>query len=402
MTSPMTWQNELKASLTSVGDLLAADLILEAEAEQLARIGDAFKIRITPYYAKLMERRADCPIRLQAVPALGEVDPVLPEWAQDWSREVYAQTVPWVSDPIGDQLHLEVPRLTHRYRSRAILHFSSLCAVYCRFCFRKSHLNDEERPLYQGDVVPALEYLKKNSEIRELILTGGDPLSVPTLQLEKFLLELSKIPSIKTLRFHSRMLVTLPSRVDADLLGLLSRNWPFQLIWVSHFNHPRELTEEVRQASLSLKKLGILLLNQSVLLKGVNDSAEVLETLLASLYELGILPYYMHYPDWTPGTFHFRTGVERAKQLMLGLRGKVPGPALPRLMLDTPKGHGKVGLLEVGSQKILAEKSDREAGVGGRIYEISCEFGPQVRGQNSTAYRYLDLYPLPSDRPKAL
>lgn len=394
MSDLMTWQNEFKASLTSVRDLLAADLILEAEAEQLRRIGDEFKIRITPYYTKLMERRADCPIRLQAVPGLGEVDPALPKWAEDWSREVYSRNCPWVSDPIGDQLHLEAPRLTHRYRSRAILHFSSLCAVYCRFCFRKSHLNDDDRPLYQGDVVPALEYLKTHSEIHELILTGGDPLSVPTLHLEKFLIELSKIPSIKTLRFHSRMLVTLPSRVDAELRGLLSRDWPFQLVWVSHFNHPKELTEEVRQASLGLRKLGILLLNQSVLLRGVNDSTEVLESLLVGLYERGILPYYMHYPDWTPGTFHFRVGVERAKQLMHGLRGKVPGPALPRLMLDTPKGLGKVGLLEVGSQTIVAEKLDVESGIGGRIYQISAELGPDVRKGHSVDYRFLDLYPI--------
>jgi lysine 2,3-aminomutase len=389
------WKQELLQSFTSISDLTKSQLITTTEAAQLNQLGEQFKVRITPYYAGLMSSSPHCPIRKQAIPDLGEADPVLPEWISKLSQQIYGRPTPWNQDAIGDVKNLAAPRITHRYRNRAILHLSSMCAVFCRFCFRKSHLNDSERTLYEGSLDPAFQYLEANSEIRELILTGGDPLSISDLALKKTLERVSQIRNIKTVRIHSRMPVTLPSRFTSDLLEVLGHPWGFNLVIVSHFNHPKELTPAAIQSIKQIKKAGLTLLNQSVLLRGINNSLECLQDLFQGLYEAGVIPFYLHHPDWTPGTFHFRVSVEEGRNLFSHLKGLVPGPALPHYILDIPQGFGKTSLMDNSLVKLeelpSSSHSDPHAsGIRGAIYKVSA---PSTRKGDQSHYTYLDLFP---------
>ncbi len=382
------WKKELLTSSTSARDLVERGLVTADEAQHLEAITRDFKLRITPYYAQLIENSPDCPIRKQAIPNLGEVDPELPEWASQWSQKIYGRTEPWHPDPIGDLNLQAAPRLTHRYPQRAILHLSSMCAVYCRFCFRKSHLNDESRTLYEGGLQPAFDYLQDHPEISELILTGGDPLSLTDSMLERVFRQVDQIPSVRVIRIHSRMAVTLPSRFSESLLRVLAQNWGFSITLVSHFNHPKELTELARKKLKLLRQAGVTLLNQCVLMRGVNASLPTLQVLFQSLYENGVIPFYLHHPDWTPGTFHFRVSVQQGQDLMRELRGRVSGPALPSYVLDIPQGLGKTSLLDGSVEKI---DEYRSTSLIGAIYELS---GPNTRNGRAQKSRYLDLAPL--------
>lgn len=381
------WKQELLQSFTEISTLVEKQILSPAEAKKLESSGqeNPYKIRITPYYAGLMSASSDCPIRKQAIPALGEADPLLPEWASHWSQQIYKRPNPWHADAIGDLKNLAAPRITHRYQSRAILHLSSMCAVYCRFCFRKSHLNDEERTLYEGSLEPAFQYLERSTTISELILTGGDPLSVADSAILRLLERISRISHIKTLRIHSRMAVTLPCRFTPSLLSLLGQDWNFNIILVSHYNHPRELSPEALSTLQRLKKKGVTLLNQAVLLRGVNNEATTLEALFRGLYQAGVIPFYLHHPDWTPGTFHFRVSIEEGQSILSQLRGVLPGPALPDYILDIPQGYGKVSLLDPRVRKI---QHVQDSILSGALYEVPT---PSTRFQNEKSHRYLDL-----------
>ncbi|MBI3543809.1 MAG: KamA family radical SAM protein [Deltaproteobacteria bacterium] len=364
-----SWQQDLLESYSSVEELERAGLLSDRDAERLRALGARFRVRVPRYYAALMDRSAEgrerCPIRAQAIPSLGEQDPLLPEWARRWSARAFGRETPWIDDAIGDLARLAAPRLTHRYGNRAIVHVSSLCAMYCRFCFRKSHLNDAERTLYDGSLDPALEYVAAHPEIRELILTGGDPISLPDAWLARFLARVETIHHVRHVRVHSRMAATLPSRLTPELARALSGR-RFVVSLVSHFNHPREWTPEARRGLRRLREAGVPLYNQSVLLRGVNDHADTLASLFQALYEDGVAPFYLHHPDWTPGTFAYRAPVARGLELMRELRGRLSGPALPEYVLDTPGGLGKVALTS-------ATKLDErvEDGLGGALYELT-------------------------------
>lgn len=399
------WTQQLAQSYTSVDELSRAGLLRPDEAARLARLGERFQVRVTPYYASLMQSgmrpgsQADqpsCPIRLQAIPALGEEDPSeLPAWATEWSRRIHGRDVPWTPDPIGDVERLAAARLTHRYGNRAILHLSTMCAVYCRFCFRKSHLNEREAALYDGSLDPAFAYLAGHEEIRELILTGGDPLSLTDTALERVLERASALPHLRVVRIHSRMAVTLPSRLTPELAALLARvqsRSPLSIHLVSHFNHPREWTTEAREALSRMRGAGVALFNQSVLLRDVNADPPILGELFQSLYESGVTPMYLHYPDWTPGTFAFRPGIERGQEIMRELRGQLPGAALPHYVLDLPGGHGKASLLDSTTRKLEEFPASQSGGRGalkirGALYELA---SPATRAGRGTPL-YLDL-----------
>lgn len=366
------WKQELLNSYTSGTDLAKAGIITELEAARLGKVSELFKIRITPYYANLISSDPACPIRLQAIPQTQEEDPEFPQWVKHWSEKLYQKPSPMSNDAIGDIRNLAAPRITHRYPQRAILHLSSLCAMYCRFCFRKTHLNDQDRTLYDGSLDEAFAYLKTHTEIEELILTGGDPLSVTDEALRRVFERVSEIKNIKVVRIHSKMAVTLPARFNSSLLSILSKDWGFQLILVSHFNHPKELTPLAKEKIKALKKTGVTLLNQSVLLRRVNDSATTLEALFQGLYQIGVIPYYLHHPDWTAGTFHFRLSIEQGRTLMRALRGRLSGPALPDYILDIPGGYGKISLLDESSCKKLQDlERDCPSEISGSLYELT-------------------------------
>lgn len=393
-TDAPSWQKELLESFTSVDELETAGILTTEEAAGARASGERFRVRVPRYYAQLMDRspegRAHCPIRAQALPGLGEQDPPLPDWARRLSVRAFGRAEPWLDDAIGDLAKLAAPRLTHRYGNRAIVHLSSLCALYCRFCFRKSHLNDDERTLYDGSLEPALEYVGSHDEITEVILTGGDPLSLPDRWLERFLGRLGQLKHIRHVRLHSRMAATMPSRLTPELAQILA-NVPFQVALVSHFNHARELTRMSLSRLESFRKQGIALYNQSVLLRAVNDQAETLRELFQGLYNHGVRPFYLHHPDWTPGTFSFRLPIERGQQIMDELAGTLSGPALPHYVLDIPGGQGKVAL--TGQAVACLERKSGD-GLGGALYRVT---PPRTRSSGREPILYAELWKLAAE-----
>jgi lysine 2,3-aminomutase len=344
--SPPSWQQELRESYTSIADLVQAKLISETEAQQLpASLAAQYPIRISRYYARLLQPHAHCPIRRQIIPAPEELSqPSLPAWAQAWCQKAWQKNQPWDADPIGDTTFQVCPRLTHRYRYRALLHTSATCGVYCRFCFRKMHLSPFDQSLYQGNFQPALDYLQAHPEIHEVILTGGDPLMLTDAALARLLTALSTIAHIQHIRIHTRMVVGLPSRISSDLCRLLKTYAP-SLSMVHHFNHPRELTPQAQRALYRLLQAQIALYNQTVLMRGVNDHPKILFLLWQKLYHQGVKPYYLHHMDYVPGSFHLRVPISRGKRIMRQLVGHLSGPALPEYVLDLPGGGGKIHLM---------------------------------------------------------
>ena len=329
-----SWHWQLKHAARSATKLAELSFIQEEERIELDHVQTRFKTLITPYYLSLIDRSdPDCPIRRQALPHIDEL------------RDISGER----SDPIGDRRHAPTPLLVHRYPDRALLFPTFECPMFCRYCFRKETLNEEVVRLHAA-LPESLAYLREHTEIKELILSGGDPLMLGNSKIE-YLLDAIGQTSIERLRIHSRMPVTLPQRIDKQLVALLSPerlNKPVYL--VTHFNHPRELTFESLQAIKLLKSEGLTILNQSVLLRDVNDRLETLSTLFQRLADQGVLPYYLHHPDLTRGTHHLRVSLAFGRHLYQQLRGHLSGYMIPRYVIDIPGGGGKVEVISEAVQ----------------------------------------------------
>lgn len=316
------WQTQIKESVRSVKELNGYAFAASDKAEA------DYRVLVPQYYLSLIDKNdPKDPIAMMAFPQDAEL-------FQEGLR-----------DPIGDLAKQAAKRLTHRYKDRALLHVTNLCPMYCRFCFRKNLMNEAEESMYSGDFEEAFQYLEKHPEISELILTGGDPWMLSDEKLSLLVDEIgARAPSVKRLRFHTRMPVTLPSRVTKNLLLAIQRKGRFQLIVVTHFNHPRELTPEAERAVSLLKEAGVMVLNQTVLLAGVNNAAEILQQLFQKLGDWGVLPYYLHHCDTVAGGAHFRLPIDEGQRIWGELRGKLPGYLLPEYVLDVPGGLGKIPL----------------------------------------------------------
>ena len=317
-------------ALTRPQHLADARLIRNDQVAAVDDITARFGMAITPTMADLIDRTdpAD-PIARQFVPA--------PE-------ELHSDPLD-VSDPIGDATHSPVTGIVHRYPDRVLLLPLRVCPVYCRFCFRRETVgSNEPEVLGDADLTAALDYIAENKSIWEVILSGGDPLILSPRRLKQIVATLEGIDHVKVIRVHSRVPVVDPLRITADLLTALGSSKPVYV--VLHTNHPRELTPVALQACQQLADAGVSLLSQSVLLKGVNDNAVVLEELFRKLVANGIKPYYLHHADRAPGTVHFRTTVAQGQELMRELRGRLSGLCLPEYVLDIPGGHGKTPLDE--------------------------------------------------------
>lgn len=253
-----------------------------------------------------------------------------------------------LEDPIGDDAHSPVKGIVHRYPDRVLLKPAHVCSVYCRFCFRREMVGPKEgqaaEALNPVELDAALEYIRTTPAVWEVILTGGDPFVLSPRRLGLIMAELGKIDHVKVIRFHTRVPIADPTRVTPELVAALESDKAVYV--VVHCNHANELSDKVRAAAQLLIRAGIPLLSQSVLLRGVNDSAETLEKLFRALVEMRIKPYYLHHPDLAPGTGHFRLPVREGQSLARSLLGEVSGLAQPRYMLDIPGGHGKAPLLE--------------------------------------------------------
>lgn len=308
-------------ALTSVDDLIAAGLVAPADGPSLAPVAREFRIRITP------EMRAAMAV------GVGVARQFLPTSAE---AVVGPEAL---ADPIGDRAHEPVPGLTHRYPDRAILHLTQTCEVYCRFCFRRETVGAAGAlPADQLDV--ALGYISRTQAIREIILTGGDPFSLSARRIGAVMERLAAIPHLEVIRIHTRVPVVAPARITPALIRALDVR---PAVWIAiHTNHAGELTAAARAAIGRLNRAGIPLVAQTVLLRGVNDSADVLEALFRALTALRVKPYYLHHCDLARGAGHFRTTIAQGQAIMAALRTRLSGLSLPTYVLDIPGGYGKV------------------------------------------------------------
>ena len=294
------------------------------ESDAITALGDRFHFVITPYYASLMDPTDPaCPIRRQVVPATAELgDP-------DGLR-----------DPLDEVLHSPVKNVIRVYPDRIAFCVNNECALYCRYCLRKRMVGDDEWTMKQRELGVALDWIRRTPEIRDVLLTGGDPLVYSDAKLEWLLAELRAIPHVEIVRLGTRLPVTLPYRVTDDLCRMLAKYHP---IWLNtHFNHPRELTTDAAEACDRLTRAGIPVGNQSVLLRGINDSVETMQALCEGLVRMRVRPYYVYQAQLLEGTAHFRVPIERGVEIFRALRGRTSGFAIPQYVLDTP--YGKVPL----------------------------------------------------------
>ena len=316
------WQKSLAASINSLEELTKRFRI---DPESLQPVAERYPMRITPYYLSLVQEIGD-PIWRQCVP-----DP----------RELENGHLP--VDPLNEVASSPVPGLIHRYPDRVVLLVSSTCATLCRFCMRKSWIHSQAGSNTNNSIEAALEYIQKTSAIRDVILSGGDPLLLADEFLESILARLRKIPHVEIIRVGSRAPVTLPNRITPRLCRMLKRYHP---VYVNtHFNHPLEITPQSTEACARLADARIPVGNQTVLLKGVNDNLEVMKELMQKLLTIRVRPYYLHHMDLAKGTHHFRTSVEQGLKIMAGLRGYTSGMAIPYYVIDPPGGKGKVPIL---------------------------------------------------------
>lgn len=321
------WQDDVRAGVRHVRDLDALPL---SAGERAAAVQAAanHKVRAPKSYLDLIDwNDPDDPIRAQVIPSPDEL----------------VETDGELDDPIGDHVYSPVPRLTHRHADRVLLFPTYQCAVYCRFCFRKESLTAIGRGYTRAALEPALDYIASHTEIREVILTGGDPLSLPDKALEEIRARIEAIAHVRLLRIHTRVPVALPARVTPGLVAALQGR--LMVTVVTHFNHAREITPATEAACRTLRQAGFVLLNQSVLLKGVNDSVEALEELCRELmYRLGVKPYYLHHGDLARGMAHRRTTIAEGQALVAALRARLSGICNPTYVIDLPDGGGKVPL----------------------------------------------------------
>ncbi len=315
------WKQLLARSINSPEQLAT---YFPVAAEALAGVSDEFPMRINPYYLSLLREEGD-PLWLQAVPD---------------RRELADQVCP--ADPLNEENLSPVPNLVHKYPDRALFLVTNQCAMYCRFCTRKRKVGTERMQISRATMQEGFAYLRATPRIRDVLVSGGDPLLLPDETLAWLLDNLRAIPSIQIIRLGSRVPCTLPMRVTTRLAALLKRYHPLYLN--THFNHPREITAEAALACARLANAGIPLGNQTVLLKGVNDNAATITELMQGLLAIRVRPYYLFQADMTRGTNHFRTPVEKGLAIMRALIGHTSGMAVPTFAVDAPGGGGKIPL----------------------------------------------------------
>jgi lysine 2,3-aminomutase len=327
-TDAPDWRAQVRSAITTLEQLEQAFELTAAERIGAERaLHEGLPLSITPHYASLADRHDPrCPIRLQCVPTAAE-----------------STTVPGdLRDPLGEEAHTVAPHLVRRYPDRALLVATDRCSVYCRFCTRSRIVGQDGGARSLEALAPAFAWLRENPDVVDVIVSGGDPLIASDTRIEAILAELASIDSIVTVRVATRAPVTLPQRITPELCRVL-RTHPST--WVmTHFNHPRELAPAAITALARLADHGIPVMNQTVLLRGVNDDATTLATLFRGLVRHRARPYYLLQADPVRGTSHLRTPIETGLSIMRELSGRMSGIALPKLVVDTPNGRGKVAI----------------------------------------------------------
>jgi lysine 2,3-aminomutase len=301
------------------------------EREAFRLTDPVFHMGITPYYASLMDPEdPNCPIRLQAVPKMGETK------ISNFELE----------DPLGEESNMVVPGLTHRYPDRVLFYTNHNCAMYCRFCTRKRKVADPKSMTSKREYREIFDYLAAHPEVNDVLISGGDPLSLADKRLATIFEELSAIPSIKYCRLGSRNLVTLPQRCNDEFTAMLKhyQSRHLSIFFNTHYNCVEEITDEAWDACDRVAQSGTPMNNQMVLMKGINDSVEKVSALNRSLLQMRVRPYYMFQCDLAEGTSHFRTSIATGLEIVKGLRGHMSGMASPHYVVDAPGGGGKIPL----------------------------------------------------------
>ncbi|MFP3984339.1 MAG: KamA family radical SAM protein [Desulfurivibrionaceae bacterium] len=328
------WRKLLKESVTRAENLPVHLL----PASDLRQVISRYPMRVNPYYLSLIKEVGD-PLWLQAIPSTEEItDEICPE------------------DPLGEESLSPVPNLVHKYPDRVLFLVNSQCAVYCRFCTRKRKVGCPSMSITGESVQAGLDYIRRTPEVRDVLVSGGDPLLLADEELDYILARLRDISTVEIIRIGSRVPCTLPMRITDKLAGILKKYHPLYIN--THFNHPRELTEEAAAACTRMADSGIPLGCQTVLLRGVNDDYRTLRDLMRGLLRMRVRPYYLFQGDMTRGTNHFRTTVSAGQTIMKSLIGHVSGMAVPTYAVDAPGGGGKVPLTPAYIQ-------DREAAGSG-------------------------------------
>jgi len=319
------WKWQLRNRITSLDVIRELMPLTRREEEGIKRATGRLAMAITPYFFSLIDRQdPKCPIRKQAIPRLEEFSVASCEMV----------------DPCGEDSHSPVPGLVHRYPDRALLIVTDSCAMYCRYCTRKRMVGEEHPPMPVDRLDDALKYIRSKKSIRDVLISGGDPLMMKSEVLENYIAKLRAIPHIDIIRIGTRVPVTLPMRVNEELVSMLKKYHP---LYISiHFSHPREITPEVAKACTLLADAGIPLGSQTVLLKGVNDRTATMKRLMHELLKIRVRPYYLYQCDMAMGTGHFRTPVTVGMNIIEELRGHTTGYAVPTFVVDAPGGGGKI------------------------------------------------------------
>jgi lysine 2,3-aminomutase len=372
------WHWQARNAITTPERLAGAIALTPREREGAERAQQqGLPIAITPYYLSLCDPHdPTCPVRRQCVP--------------DGREGVIVEGD--LLDPLGEVEHEVAPHLVQRYPDRALLLATDRCAVYCRFCTRSRMVGDGGGAVSLEALAPALAYLRAHPEVKDVIVSGGDPLNMATERLVRVIAAVRAVESVETIRLATRVPVTMPQRITRELVRALRPHHP---IWVmTHFNHPKELTGESLAACALLVDAGFPVMNQTVLLAGVNDDATTLETLFRGLIRARVRPYYLLQADPVRGTSHLRTPLQRGIEIMEALQGRLTGIALPKLICDTPGGRGKVPLVPdyiIGREGSSPGAIEGNAPRPGRTH--LCTF----RGEVVT---YLDPPPPPAAVPR--
>ena len=318
------WQWQIANRITTVDELSQVISLTDEEQEVIEKSLNMLRMAITPYYASLMDPDdPTCPIRMRAVPTILETD-ISPEDK---------------ADPLHEDVDSPTPGLTHRYPDRILFLITDQCSMYCRHCTRRRMAGETDRPLPQDKIDNMIAYVRSNKGVRDVLLSGGDPLTLSTDRLEYIVAKLHEIPHVEIVRYGSAVPVVLPQRITDELLAMMKK---YQPVWLNtHFNHPKEMTAESREALAKLADAGIVMGNQSVLLKGVNDCPYIMKELVQRLVQNRVRPYYMYQCDLSQGISHFRTSIGKGIEIMEYLWGHTTGFAVPRFILDVPGGAGK-------------------------------------------------------------
>jgi len=315
------WTIDLRNSVTK-GEMIARDF--DADAGEINAVCNVYPMRIPKYYYSLIREKGD-PIWMQSVASR-------PELLDEGSPE----------DPLHEEEDSPVPRLTHRYPDRVLLLVTDRCPMYCRFCTRKRMVG-QTSAISEKTIAMGIDYIRSHTEIRDVLLSGGDPLMISDRKLERIISSIRAIRHVEIIRIGTRFPCVMPSRITDELCGMLQKYHP---IYVNtHFNHPCEITPQSSEACERLANAGIPLGCQTVLLKGVNDDPKILKELMHKLLMMRVRPYYLYQADLTRGTNHFRTRVETGLEIMQALRGFTTGFAVPQFVIDAPGGGGKIPLM---------------------------------------------------------